>query len=187
MMKLNYFNYKDFRGKVLLTNDLGRYVFVEPSDFKRLISGELDEFSVLGQALIQAGIAYSETGLKFLERNKWDLLNAKRHLATATSLHIFVVTTACNMNCVYCQANNGTTTPNLYMTEMTAEKAVDIALQSPEYSLSFEFQGGEPLLNFPIIKHIIEYAEERKQDKDVKYNIVSTSPRPLTGMKCFIT
>ena len=173
MMKLNYFNYKDFRGKVLLTNDLGRYVFVEPSDFKRLISGELDEFSVLGQALIQAGIAYSETGLKFLERNKWDLLNAKRHLATATSLHIFVVTTACNMNCVYCQANNGTTTPNLYMTEMTAEKAVDIALQSPEYSLSFEFQGGEPLLNFPIIKHIIEYAEERKQDKDVKYNIVS--------------
>ena len=173
MMKLNYFNFKEFRGEVLLTNDLGRYVFLKPTVFKRFLSGELDESSAEGQALINAGIAYTETGLEFLERNKWDLLNAKRHMATATSLHIFVVTTACNMNCIYCQANNGTSTPNCYMNERTAEKAVDIALQSPEYSLSFEFQGGEPLLNSPVIKHIIEYAEEKKQGKDIKYNVVS--------------
>lgn len=34
------------------------------------------------------------------------------------------------------------------------------ALQSPEHYLNFEFQGGEPLLNYPVIRHIVEYAEK---------------------------
>ena len=54
-----------------------------------------------------------------------------------------------------------------------AEKAVDIALQSPTKYLSFEFQGGEPLLNFNIIKHIVEYTEEHKGYHEIKYNVVT--------------
>ncbi len=44
------------------------------------------------------------------------------------------------------------------MQEMTAKAAVDIALQSPNEYLTFEFQGGEPLLNFETIKYIVEYS-----------------------------
>lgn len=173
MMKLNYFNFKDVHGEVLLTNDMGKHIFLDPADFKLFVSGRLDEFSVVGQSLIRAGMAYSESDLSFSENNKWELLNAKRHIVTATSLHIFVVTTACNLNCVYCQANNGASTPNCYMNKETAERAVDIALQSPEQCLSFEFQGGEPLLNFSVIKHIIEYTQERKQNKRIDYSVVT--------------
>lgn len=54
-----------------------------------------------------------------------------------------------------------------------AEKAVDIALQSPTKCLTFEFQGGEPLLNFNVIKHIVEYAECKKENHIIEYNIVS--------------
>ena len=77
------------------------------------------------------------------------------------------------MNCVYCQANNGKKNSTLFMTKEMAEKAVNIALSSPAESLSFEFQGGEPLLNFDVIKHIVSYTESVKGCKNVSYNVVT--------------
>jgi His-Xaa-Ser system radical SAM maturase HxsB len=77
------------------------------------------------------------------------------------------------MNCVYCQANNGITKPTDFMDQDTAQRAVDIALESPARHLSFEFQGGEPLLNFPIIQYIVEYAESKKGEKCIQYSVVS--------------
>lgn len=63
---------------------------------------------------------------------------------------------------MYCQAQNGNEIPNGFMTEEIAERAVDVALTSPNDNLSFEFQGGEPLANFSVIKHIVEYTELKK-------------------------
>lgn len=77
----------------------------------------------------------------------------------------FVVTNSCNLKCVYCQAQNGNEIPNGFMTEEIAERAVDVALTSPNDNLSFEFQGGEPLANFSVIKHIVEYTELKKNQK----------------------
>ena len=98
--------------------------------------------------------------------------DSKNYVFTSTSLHIFVVTTQCNLRCIYCQANDG---QPLYavMDPITAERAVDIALQSPAMQLSFEMQGGEPLLNFPVIKHIIDYAEQQRGSKQISYSVVS--------------
>ncbi len=172
-MNLNYFNFKPFHGDILMTNDFGRYLFVNPQEFKQIISRHVDTESELGQRLIATKMAYPETDLAFSYMNRYDLREIKGFLYSATALHIFVVTTACNMRCVYCQANNGSDCPHMYMNQETAEKAVDIALQSPEVFLSFEFQGGEPLLNFPIIKHIVEYAEPRKGHHKIEYNLVS--------------
>jgi His-Xaa-Ser system radical SAM maturase HxsB len=59
------------------------------------------------------------------------------------------------------------------MDNENAERSVDVALQSPEKFLTFEFQGGEPLLNYKVIKHIVEYTEERKQGHHISYNVVS--------------
>lgn len=77
------------------------------------------------------------------------------------------------MKCVYCQANNGLTCSSIHMTKETAERAVDISLQSPSKYLTFEFQGGEPLLNFEIIRHIVAYADTHKGEHIINYNIVS--------------
>ena len=38
---LNYFNFKPFGGKVLITNDFGRYSFLSQDAFKQLIAGTL--------------------------------------------------------------------------------------------------------------------------------------------------
>ena len=172
-MKLNFFNFKDFGNKVLLTNDFGKYLFLERSEFKTVLTGSTSVDSTLREKLLSSRMAYEGTNLAFLNDNLHSLREAKRYAATATSLHIFVVTIACNLNCVYCQANNGMTCPNTFMSREIAEKAVDIALQSPEKNLTFEFQGGEPLVNFDIIKAIIYYAEKNKGDHHISYSIVS--------------
>ena len=54
-----------------------------------------------------------------------------------------------------------------------AKRAVDIALQSPNNYLSFEFQGGEPLSNFDTIRHIVEYTETKNTTKQIEFNLVS--------------
>lgn len=172
-MKFNYFNFKKFEDKILMTNDLGNHLFVSPEDFKNIIRKNIDLDSELGKTLLEKNMVYEETDLEYSSLLKQNMRRLKGHVLNATSLHIFVVTTACNMRCVYCQANNGVTCPSLYMTKEMAEKAVDIALQSPNRYLSFEFQGGEPLLNFGVIKHIIKYTEERKGNHDIQYNVVS--------------
>lgn len=172
-MKLNYFNFKQFGNSVLLTNDFGKYVFVSKEDFQKIISKQIIKDSALYKKLIDEKMIYDESNLEYSSINKYLLREIKGHVNTATALHIFVVTTVCNMGCVYCQANNGTECSHLIMGKEMAEKAVDIALQSPEQSLCFEFQGGEPLVNFKIIKHIVEYAEEHKEKHDIAYTVVT--------------
>lgn len=172
-MKLNYFNFKNFGDYILMTNDFGKYVFVSHDDFKKIISKNLNMESELARILIENKMIYEESDLEYSSNNRYALRRIKGHVNTATALHIFVVTTSCNMSCVYCQANNGVESSHLVMDKEMAERAVDIALQSPEPSLGFEFQGGEPLLNFDIIEHIVEYAEEHKGYHDIAYTVVT--------------
>lgn len=172
-MKLNYFNFKEFNGEVLLTNDFGKYLFLKKDDFKKLIANKeaLNQDTV--KQLEDADMVYSDSDLEYSSNKKYHMRDIKAHVNTATSLHIFVVTTACNMNCIYCQANNGIHHTPLIMTKEVAEKSVDIALQSPAECLTFEFQGGEPLLNFEIIKHIVEYTEEKNTRHKINFTVVT--------------
>jgi len=48
------------------------------------------------------------------------------------------------------------------MTIETAEKVCELILIGPSEGITVEFQGGEPLLNFPIIKYVVEYMTKRK-------------------------
>lgn len=172
-MKINYFNFKQLENRILITNDFGQHIFLENNDFKKLVSKDIKKDSALWNILMKNRIIYEETDLEYSSIHKYDLREIKNHMGSSTALHIFVVNTACNMNCIYCQANNGKEKPHLFMDKATAEKAVDIALQSPTKYLNFEFQGGEPLLNFEIIKHIVKYTEQRKGSHEITYNVVS--------------
>src|ERR1035437_2612950 len=82
-------------------------------------------------------------------------------LSEFTSLHMFVPTLRCNNRCVYCQASRqGPTKPGYDMKWEDAEKAINFMFRSPARSLKVEFQGGEPLLAFPLIKQIVGRVEE---------------------------
>src|SRR5450432_4080061 len=97
-------------------------------------------------------------------------------LRQATPLHIFVVTLRCEHSCPYCQVSRQSTDRSRYdMSEETAHRALQIALQSPSPQIKIEFQGCEPLLNFPLIEKIVSAgkAEALKTGKRIDFVIAS--------------
>lgn len=172
MYKLNYFNFKERKNNYLITNDIGNYTFLSKEDFLKLVENkELPEN--VKEELIKNNFIFEINEEIFASNTAMKLRRTKSHLLTPTTLHIFVVTKNCNFNCVYCQAGNLNQHTNFNMTRDTAKRAVDIALESPSKYLTFEFQGGEPLINYDVIKYIVEYSKSINNNKIIEYNLVS--------------
>jgi His-Xaa-Ser system radical SAM maturase HxsB len=95
-------------------------------------------------------------------------------LIEGPTLHIVVVTMNCNLQCIYCQVASGINKSGK-MTLRTANESVKRIFESPSDSFIIEFQGGEPLMNFPVIENIIEYATDlaKKEKKRVEFSLIS--------------
>lgn len=102
------------------------------------------------------------------------------HHKVSTSLYL-LVSQSCNMRCVYCL--NGR---NTYQTEKTLKMDREIATRSvercfadiaPKGSLEIVFFGGEPMLNWSLIKETIRYCEDslkkKHPEKEIRYHITS--------------
>ena len=172
MYKLNYFNFKEKENNYLITNDIGKYAFLSKEDFKDLLQRKKLK-QELKIELLQKGFIYEGSGEIFATNQAVQLRRTKEYLLVPTTLHIFVVSKNCNFNCIYCQAGNLNQNENYNMTKETAKRAVDIAMDSPSRYLTFEFQGGEPLMNFETIKYIVEYSKSISNGKFIEYNLVS--------------
>lgn len=175
-MKLNYFNFKNFKNGYLITNEQGKYCFLNQENFLNLV--EENYTSISPELLVELKNKYFIYDMNedvFIEKAIYPYRDNKQYIFAGTCLHIFVLTNACNMNCVYCQAQDSSQEMKGIMSFETAQKAVDIALQSPENNLTFEFQGGEPLINFETIRYIVKYSQENKNDKNIKYSLVTNT------------
>lgn len=90
--------------------------------------------------------------------------NPPESAADQGSLHITLhVAHTCNMNCAYCFAHGGDYgRPAGFMRPDIARKAVRWALSEvkPLGTCQIDFFGGEPLLNFGLIREVVLYARE---------------------------
>lgn len=99
-----------------------------------------------------------------------------------TNLHVFVVTLRCEHSCPYCQVSRQSEDRESFdMTPEIAEKALDLVFRSPSRSIKIEFQGGEPLLNFEMIRYIVEQAKVRNliAGRDLAF-VIATNLAPIT-------
>ena len=158
--------------RYLLTNDFGNYHIVDKSTLNFLLNDQIDEIENKSD-LIKDGFIIEKPYEKFIKMYSPMIKSMKGYCLNSTALHIFAVTNACNFNCIYCQAHDDCSKLNGFMTNEIGEKAIDFALQSANKNLTFEFQGGEPLLNFDVIKHMILYLESLVHDKNIELTIVT--------------
>lgn len=89
----------------------------------------------------------------------------------------------CNMRCVYCYGQGGEYGGKGMMSEETAFMAVDWLMENSKSieTLNISFFGGEPLLNFPLIKKTVEYAKERAAQRNKKVGFgITTNASLLT-------
>ncbi|MFK7987145.1 MAG: His-Xaa-Ser system radical SAM maturase HxsB [Sandaracinaceae bacterium] len=159
--------------RTLLTNLEGNWIVLSDAEMRAFATGQLEEGTGL----------YERLSDKNFLRATWNqdaareaLAKRRRFLGYGPNLHIFVVTLRCNETCVYCHASRADMDAvDTDMSRETAEKGVDLAFSSTSPGITIEFQGGEPLVNFDIVKHIIEYATEKNETakKALDFTMVS--------------
>jgi His-Xaa-Ser system radical SAM maturase HxsB len=168
-----FFRFRPVGGKVLLTNQEGSFLLLSREDFSRFAEGRVQDGTPLHQSLREGNFlraAFDQA--KAVER----LRARKRFLNHGPNLHLVVATLRCNETCVYCHASRANMDAvGTDMTEETAERVVDFIFRTTSPWVTIEFQGGEPLVNFPVVKRVIEYALEKNRAaaKDLEFTLVS--------------
>jgi His-Xaa-Ser system radical SAM maturase HxsB len=168
-----FFRHRELAGRHLLTNLEGDWLLLSPDELGRFVRADLDSTSELYARLrahnfLRDGYDAGRAALRLGKR--------KAFLRYGPNLHIIVVTLRCNETCVYCHASRAPMDAfHTDMTPETAERVVDLILQTTSPSVTIEFQGGEPLANFPVVRHIIEHALERNRaaGKQLEFTLVS--------------
>jgi His-Xaa-Ser system radical SAM maturase HxsB len=163
--------------RVVATNLAGEYAIITDADLRSLIEGTLSPSTKVFKDLESRQILYTGSGI--LESNLLALKKGTKDkpLSAFTGLHIFVPTLRCDHSCQYCQVSRRNANEGEYdMSDEHVEKALEWVFKSPNPCLKIEFQGGESLLNFPLIKRIVARAEEINQveKRDLQYVITTT-------------
>ena len=156
------FNFKQFdNDTVLLVNQAGEHLFLPLDIFKAFYDKKLEQASKYYKALKAKHFLTTEQEKNIvLNMLATKLRTRKAYISDFTSLHMIVATLRCNCLCKYCHASSvDIDSKNYDMDFDTAKKTIDMIFQTPSMDIKIEFQGGEPLLNWEIIKQSILYAE----------------------------
>ena len=165
--RLGFFRWGRIAGKVLVTTDGGDWLFLSEPEFGQLLAGEV----TAGHprfAELQAG-GFLRDGLD-ADALASRLARRVGHVARGPELHVVTMTRR--------GVSPPTSDARTDLERATAERIVDMALQSTSPAVSFEMQAeaGEPLLNADGVRHLVEYARttnERATGKTLRFTLVS--------------
>ena len=160
----------------LVSNMVGDFVRLSADEFDRLVDERVSPGDGLYEKAYSANLITREGQSAQLQMLAARLRSRMAFLREPSGLHMFVVTLRCEHSCPYCQVSRQSTDRTRFdMSEAIAERALRIALESPSSRIKIEFQGGEPLLNFPLVTKIVENAKlaAPKAGKKIEFVIAS--------------
>lgn len=150
--------------RYVVVNEVGEWHVLSRADLNSFIRKTLGQTTPLYVALKSKHFLQDDNSNVAIDLLTLKARTKRFHIADFTTLHMFVVTLRCNHSCKYCQVSRQTADRSAFdMTEPMADRAIDFTFRSPARSIKIEFQGGEPLLNFSLIKYIVLRAKERNQ------------------------
>ena len=163
----------------LLTNDAGRFHLMPRADFDQLLAGTLDPASPHRAPLAELGFLRAAPRIDVLA----DRLRERReYLFQGPSLHIMILTLRCDQICGYCHASRTNMDQDGYdMSAETARTIVDRIFETTSKFITIEFQGGEPTVNWPVLKEVVRYARHKnaglaqagRATKEVMFSLVT--------------
>ena len=103
---------------------------------------------------------------------------AKYSVASPIKAMCLHIAHGCNLRCEYCFASTGDFGKGRkLMSFETGKKAIDFLLEKSgdRENLELDFFGGEPLLNFEVVKQIVEYARSKEKDYGKRFRFTITT------------
>jgi len=156
-----------------MTNDVGDHLILPRGEFDALVAHTLDTRSDRYHDLRAKNFVADDYGSVHARVLASRYRTKKAFLDGFAKLHIFVATLRCDHSCPYCQVSRQSEDRLKYdMTPEMARKGVDLMLRVPAPAVTCEFQGGEALLNFPLVQETIEYAVEQNQTMGKRIDFV---------------
>ena len=158
---------------VCLVTDLGEYAFVTKRELTTLVRHQLHADTDLYRDLRAKQFLVDDETQSLLDVYEVKYRTKKSAVGNMTQLHMVVPTLRCNHSCHYCQVSRVSEDKLKFdMTPQTAEATADLILQAPAEMLTIEIQGGEPLLNYPVVQHFTEYMVRRNEQYGKKLDFV---------------
>lgn len=149
-------------GQKLLVNEVGEHLLLSNDDFAAFINRQISCNTQAWADLKGKHFLFDSNSRVPFELLAIKYRTMRAHLSGFTKLHLFVVTLRCEHSCHYCQVSRVSADRTKYdMSPETASKSLDLVFRSPAPEIKIEFQGGEPLLNFELIKEIVQEAEAK--------------------------
>ena len=168
-------------GRVAVVSAAGDWLLLEVEEFEQLVTKNELRVSLAKRLASTHIVRYLDSKTPH-ELLKLKLATRYRDIMAGASLHIFVVTLRCEHSCAYCQVSRkNSASKDFDMSERDALAALKIVFASPSESLKIEFQGGESLLNFDLIKFIVLQAKEmnRRSNKNLQF-VIATNLVPIS-------
>lgn len=103
---------------------------------------------------------------------------AKYSVASPVKAMCLNIAHDCQLRCKYCFASTGDFGKGRkLMSFETAKHAIDFLLENSgdRTNLELDFFGGEPLMNFKVVKQTVEYARSREQEYGKKFRFTITT------------
>lgn len=175
----------------LVVNDVGQYCHLNEQQLNSLINGELSTDNALFENLLSKSFVtvdnYSFSYRAFASKYR----SRKSFINGGPGLHIFVLTLRCENSCEYCQVTRKKVQDVQYdMSKDVARQAVYRMFETPAKNITVEFQGGEPLLAFDMLRFIVELCEEinvtTNKDKKLQFVVATTLQQIDINMLSFM-
>lgn len=150
--------------RYVLTNLVGEFIVVKRQELESIVKRSISHESALYNSLKSKHFIMDNDSNVAIDLLSLKYRTKAHYVAQFTGLHIFVVTLRCDYSCPYCQVSRQTEDKGKYdMSPETANKALEMVFKSPSPNIKIEFQGGETLLNFNLIQHIVLEAKKINQ------------------------
>ena len=168
--------------RYVAVNEVGEWQVLLRSELELVVRKRLDRTSPLYYALKASHFVEDSDSDVAPDLLTLKVRSKRERVSRFTGLHMFVVTLRCNHSCQYCQVSRQSEDRSAYdMTKSMADRALDFTFESPSPAIKIEFQGGEPLLNFDLIKYIVWEAKKRNvtEKRDLAF-VIATNLSFLT-------
>ena len=154
----------------------------ETTEKDEIVKTILEKYPDLTEAEVLKCIAdveaLKEEKLLFCEdiyEDKADVLKSKNNVVKALCLH---VAHTCNLNCSYCFASQGKYHgEKALMSFEVGKAALDFLIKNSgtRRNLEVDFFGGEPLMNWQVVKDLVAYARsvEKEHNKNFRFTLTT--------------
>lgn len=172
-------------GAILAVSDSGDHAYLSVSEVE-LLQKEPSKLPLSLQADLKAKFFLASAGSRGHDRLLRSRVAERRAVTTqGPGLHIVVPTLQCGHTCQYCQVSRSLGSEGYTMSGEDLEKVCHSIFESKAPSLTVEFQGGDPLVQFGLVRRAIEKIANLNRDhcRSVRF-VVATTLHQLTDEMC---